>query len=274
MAEQGNAPAAPARDTARARRRDPLSAFFVYVGEVSILLWQTLRFLARGELDLSDLLTQMAQIGVNSVPIALLTALASGAVISLYFTPFLKQYNEAILSGGFVTLAVARELVPVLTGVVVSARAGSQIAAELATMKVTEQIDALRSLAVSPVQYLVLPRILAAVIMVPVVCAIADAVGIFGGFLVAAFVDGVPPGTYPRSIQEFLLPSDFLLGMVKTVVFGLILSLIGCHQGLRTQGGATEVGRATTNAVVVSIVLIYITNFILAYVMFQKPITF
>ena len=274
MADQLTAPgAAPAAPEKRVARPNIVTIFLNYVGEVTVLLGQAIGFLGRGQIEGRNLIEQMATIGVYSVPIALLTSLASGAVIALYFTPFLKQYGVESLSGGFVALSVSRELAPVLTGVVVAARAGSAIAAELGTMKVSEQIDALRALAVSPVQYLVVPRLLAALLMLPVVGALSDAIGIFGGYLVATSF-GVPPATFPLAIKQQLLPSDFYLGLVKTAVFGIILALVGCHQGLKTEGGATEVGRATTNAVVISIVLIYISNFLMAYVMFPRVPTF
>ena len=215
----------------------------------------------------------MASLGVNSVAIALLTTSTSGAVLALYFAPFLKQYGAEGFTGAVVALAIARELGPVLTGVVVAARAGSAIAAELGTMEVTEQIDALRALAVSPIQYLVVPRILAAVIMVPLVCALADAGGVFGGYVMAG-TQGVLPATFLNSMKEFLIPGDFLRGIFKTLVFGLIIALVGCHQGLQTRGGATEVGRATTNAVVLSIVLIYLANFAMTYFMFGDTVSF
>ena len=247
---------------------NPFLLVFVYLGEILILLGQAIRAL-RGGIDIRDLMEQMASLGVNSVAIALLTSSTSGAVLALYFAPFLKQYGAEGFTGAVVALAISRELGPVLTGVVVAARAGSAIAAELGTMKVTEQIDALRALAVSPIQYLVVPRILAAVIMVPLVCALADAAGIFGGYLLSNS-EGVPPATYLNSMKQFLDPSDFIKGVLKTVVFGLIITLVGCHQGLATRGGATEVGRATTNAVVLSIVLIYIANFIMTYFMFSQ----
>jgi phospholipid/cholesterol/gamma-HCH transport system permease protein len=269
LATPGAAPAAPASEERPGPDRNLLVIFLTYVGEVAILLGQTARFILKGQVTGRTFIEQMAQIGVYSVPIALLTCLSAGAVIALYFTPFLKQYGVEALSGGFVTLAVSRELCPVLTGVVVAARAGSAIAAELGTMRVTEQVDALRSLAVSPVQYLVVPRVLASVLMLPMICALADAIGIFGGYLVATSF-GVPPATFPMSIRQLLEPRDFYLGAAKTIAFGLILSVVGCHQGLKTEGGATEVGRATTNAVVISIVLIYISNFIMAYFMFPR----
>lgn len=277
MADQLTAPGRPAPAAAAQDRPatgpNILTIFLNYIGEIAILVGQAFRFLGRGKIDRRDLVTQMEQIGVNSIPVALLTALASGAVISLYFTPFLKQYGVQSLAGGFTALAVSRELIPVLTGVVMAARAGSAIAAELGTMKVTEQIDALRSLAVSPVQYLVVPRLLASLIMVPAVGALGDAIGIFGGFLVAHYMDGVPAATFPNSIRQQLVPRDFYMGLIKTVVFGLILAIVGCHQGLKTRGGATEVGKATTNAVVISIVLIYISNFFMAYIMFPDVTT-
>ena len=273
MADQVAVPGA-APSALSAPRPNVFTNLLTYIGEIALLLGQAGRALWRQGVDVRDLLDQMAAIGVNSVPIALLTSLASGAVIALYFTPFLLQYGAGSFVGGVIALAVSRELTPVLTGVVVAARAGSQIAAEIGTMKVTEQIDALRALAVNPVQYLVVPRILAAVVMLPMVCALADAMGILGGYLVAVHQEQLPAALFPGSIQQNLLPGDFLKGMLKTVVFGLIITLVACHQGLKTEGGATEVGRATTNAVVLSIVLIYVANYILAYVMFHKATTF
>lgn len=247
--------------------RNVLKDLLTYIGEVTILLGRASRFAMQGAIDLSDLIQQMGVIGVKSVPIAALTTFTSAAVIALYFSNFLIQYGAASLTGAVVALALSRELAPVLVGVVVAARAGSAIAAEIGTMKVTEQIDALRSLAVSPIQYLVLPRVLACLIMLPVLCVVADAAGLLGGYLIAVW-QGVPSSTFPQAIQDYAEPRDFYMGMLKTVVFGLIVSLVGCHQGLSATRGATGVGRATTNAVVISIVLVYIANFLLAYIMF------
>jgi phospholipid/cholesterol/gamma-HCH transport system permease protein len=250
---------------------NPFVVVLTFLGEILILLWRAIKAM-RGGVNAKDLLEQMSSLGANSVSIALLTSTTSGAVLALYFAPFLKQYGAEGFTGAVVALAIARELGPVLTGVVVAARAGSAIAAELGTMKVTEQIDALRALAVNPIQYLVVPRILAAVIMVPLVCALADAGGIYGGYLLSKS-EGVLPTTYLNSMKQFIDPSDFVKGIIKTVVFGLIIALVGCHQGLATRGGATEVGRATTNAVVLSIVLIYLANFVLTYFMFSVTVS-
>ncbi|MCW3060546.1 MAG: ABC transporter permease [Capsulimonas sp.] len=269
MADQ--ATTAPADvDSTRAKSANLFEVVLGYIGELAILLGQTVTALVQGRVNSRDLIQQMAFLGVHSVSIALLTSFASGAVIALYFSQFLNTYGVGSLVGAVVSLAISRELAPVLTGVVVAARAGSAIAAEIGTMKVTEQIDALRALAVSPIEYLVVPRVLASLIMLPAVCALADAAGIVGGYMVAVYMEGIPAATFPSSILQFLEPSDFYLGMVKTVVFGLIIALVGCHQGLRTRGGATEVGQATTNSVVLSIVLIYLSNFFLAAMMFTK----
>ncbi|HEY3332847.1 MAG TPA: ABC transporter permease [Capsulimonadaceae bacterium] len=247
--------------------RDLLTRTFVYLGEIAILVARSMRYIFSGAIDPADLIQQMATIGVNSVPIAVLTTFSSAAVIALYFSNFLIQYGAADLTGAIVALSLGRELAPVLVGVVVAARAGSAIAAEIGTMKVTEQIDALRALAVSPIQYLIVPRLLAALIMMPVLCAVADFAGLIGGYLISVW-QGVPSSSFPDAIRAYCEPRDFYLGMVKTVFFGLIIALVGCHQGFETKGGATGVGRATTNAVVLSIVFIYITNFVLAYIMF------
>ena len=252
----------------RPARPGVFSGVLTYVGEVSLLFGQAIKEMARGNIDLRDLVQQMAFIGVNSLVIALITSFASGAVIALYFSDFLQKYGVTSLVGAVVAMSMARELGPVLTGVVVAARAGSAIAAEIGTMKVTEQIDALRALAVNPVRYLVPPRLIAALVMMPMICLMADMSGIVGGYVIAVVFHGVPSATYPDGIRQFLVPSDFYLGMIKTVVFGLIIAIVGCHQGLKTKGGATEVGHATTNAVVLSIVLIYITDFFLANALF------
>jgi len=267
MTDQTSGAAPP---VATVSRHDPsiLTNVLVYLGEVTVLLAQALKFIIRGRINARDLMQQMAFLGVNSVVIALLTSFSSGAVIALYFAQFLVQYGQQWLVGAVVSLAISRELAPVLTGVVVAARAGSAIAAEIGTMKVTEQIDALRALAVDPVEYLVPPRLIAGLIMLPLVCALADASGILGGYLVSVYLEGVPAGSFPLSIRQFLEPSDFMRGLIKTIFFGLIIVIVGCHQGLRTKGGATEVGRATTNSVVLSIVFIYIADFFLARILF------
>ena len=238
-----------------------------YLGEVCVLLGQAFHSLRRG-IHTGDLLQQMAVIGVDSIPIALLTTGFSGAVFSLYSASTLSDYGATSFVGGIVGLAIVRETAPILTGVVLAARSGSAMTAEIGSMKVSEQIDALRSMAVSPVAYLVAPRLLACLLMLPVVCVLADLVGILGGAVVGAS-QGVPYVTFAESLRRFLDPSgkDIFQGLVKTVAFGAIIACVGCREGLETEGGATGVGQATTRSVVISIVLIFIANFFLSFLM-------
>jgi len=241
--------------------------FFEFIGEFSALLGRALQFVVRGAIDLKDTLNQMAYIGVSSLPIVLITVAFSGAVLSLYMSQLVVKWGIGSYTGGVVGISIVREIAPVLTAVVVAARSGSAIAAELGSMKVTEQIDALRALAVSPVRYLVVPRLLAAVVVLPALTAIADLVGTSGGYIVA-IVNGVASGGFVSTLKAQVMPYDVTMGMLKTVFFAVVIVIVGAQQGLQTKGGATGVGRSTTNAVVISIVIIYILNFLLAYVMF------
>lgn len=241
--------------------------FFGFIGEFSALLGRTLQFVFRGAIDLKDTLNQMAYIGVSSLPIVLITVAFSGAVLSLYMSQLVVKWGIGSYTGGVVGVSIVREIAPVLTAVVVAARSGSAIAAELGSMKVTEQIDALRALAVSPVRYLVVPRLLAAIVVLPALTAIADLVGTSGGYIVA-IVNGVASGGFVSTLKAQVMPYDVTMGMLKTVFFAVVIVIVGAQQGLQTSGGATGVGRSTTNAVVISIVIIYILNFLLAYVMF------
>lgn len=241
--------------------------FFEFIGEVSLLLGRTLRFVLRGAVDLRDTINQMAYIGVASLPIVVITVAFSGAVLALYMSQVVVRWGMGSYTGGVVGMSIVREIAPVLTAVVVAARSGSAIAAELGSMKVTEQIDALRALAVSPIRYLVVPRLLAAVVMLPALTAIADLVGTTGGYLVSV-VNGVAGGGFISTLKAQLVPYDVTMGLVKTIFFAVVIVIVGAQQGLQTTGGATGVGKSTTNSVVISIVIIYILNFFLAYVMF------
>lgn len=242
-----------------------LVGLFEFIGETGVLFGQTIRFVSTGALGGYETIRQMSLIGVNSLPIALVTTASSAAVLSLQSAAQAVPFGLGSLVGGLVSASVAREVGPVLTGVVVAARVGAAIAAELGTMKVTEQVEALRSLAVHPVEYLVVPRFVAAVLMLPVLTLYADAIGVVAGYLVAVS-SGVPSGGYIDSATNpaFVSVRDVLMGMLKTVAFGAIIALVCCQQGLRTRGGAAGVGRATTSAVVLSIMLIYIVNYILS----------
>lgn len=239
---------------------EPFATFLTFVGECTILLFESAIRLFRRPFEFGEFLAQMAQIGVASVPIVALTTFSSGAVLALYTTEVLVQYGATSLAGGTIALAVTREIAPVLAGVMVAARSGSAMAAQIGTMKVTEQIDALRVLNVHPTNYLVIPRLLAAIIMLPVLDMLGCYSAVFGGYLVS-IQGGVASGSFMQSIQQWIEPWDFVAGMIKTTFFGLIIGLVATQQGLRTKDGAVGVGRATTNAVVISMVLIYVVDY-------------
>lgn len=240
-----------------------------WAGDFWLLFRNSVLEILRGRLLLGETLRQMSQLGVNSLPISLLIMGFSGMVLALHTANQLKRLGMEGLIGGIVAVSSAREGAPVLTAIAVAARVGSAIAAEVGTMAVTEQVDALRSLGVSPVRYLVVPRLVAAVVMLPILTLFACVAGILGGMLVAEWSSGVSPQIYLHSVQDLLQPRDIYLGMLKTLVFGGIIALVGCLQGLRATGGAAGVGRATTSAVVLSIVLVYIADYVLAEWMFS-----
>jgi phospholipid/cholesterol/gamma-HCH transport system permease protein len=244
-----------------------LNEFFEFIGDAGFVISGTVRRILLGDVSVKDTIAQMASIGVNSIPIVLVTTAFSGAVLALYTSQLLVEYGAGSLVGGGISLSVARELAPVLTAVVVAARAGSAIAAEIGTMKVTEQIDALRSMGTSPIQYLAVPRFLALVIMLPVLTMLGMVVGCFGGYVVAVS-NGVTSGSFLDSSRVWVEFYDIAMGLLKTVFFGAFIATVGTQQGLATTGGAAGVGKNTMNAVVISMILIYISNYFLAYVMF------
>jgi phospholipid/cholesterol/gamma-HCH transport system permease protein len=244
-----------------------LNRFFEFIGNSGMLFMQAMGFIVRASLSVRSIMTQMAVIGVDSLPLVLITVSFSGMVLALYSAQTLVRFGIGSLVGGGVSLSVVREISPVLTAVVLAARSGSGIAAELGSMKVTEQIDALRALAISPVEYLVSPRLVAAVVSLPLLTILGDIVGIAASYWVAV-VNGVAAGSFITSAKLMVEPYDVHMGLVKTIVFGAVIAIVGCQQGLQTTGGASGVGRSTTNAVVISVVLIYMLNFFMAYVMF------
>ncbi len=234
-----------------------------FVGECALILWDALKRLFQKPFEFAELAQQISVIGFGSIPIVALTTFFSGSVLALYSTEILVRYGASSLAGAAVGLAVTREIAPVLAGLMVAARAGSAIAAQLGTMAVTEQIDALRMLAVHPTRYLIVPRLLAAIIALPMLTLIGNYAGIGGGMLISR-LSGVPEASFTRSLQQFVQPWDMVGGLIKAAVFALIIAIVACRQGMRTEGGAVGVGRATTSTVVISMVLIYAANFILA----------
>lgn len=247
-----------------------LLSLFGYLGELVSLGGQTLRGMRRG-IHLADFIRQIAVIGVETVPIALLTVGFTGAVLSLYTVTALVDYGASDLIGGIVAVSIMREIGPILTGVVVAARAGSAMTAEISSMKVTEQVDALRAMGISPIQYLVVPRVLASLLVMPMLTFCANISGVLGGGFVAASLN-VSWATYLSSVRQLLDPdgSDITRGLFKTVIFGILIVLVGCREGLSTEGGAVGVGNSTTRSVVISIILIFIANYFLSYLLFLR----
>lgn len=237
------------------------SRFLEEAGNLVLLLVSTIGWIVRPPFRLRNIFDQMASVGVSSLPIVMITAVFTGAVLALQTMTGFKRFNAQDLVGTIVALSICRELGPVLTGLIVSGRVGSGMAAELGTMKVTEQIDALETLATDPVNYLVVPRFLAGLVMLPVLTALADVVGMASGYAVSVFVLHANPTIYFRRSMEFLDLEDIYAGIIKAAVFGMIIALVGCHKGFTAEGGAEGVGRATTRSVVLSSMLILTANY-------------
>lgn len=213
--------------------------------------------------------SQLINIGYYSLTVVGLTALFSGMVLALQSYTGFARFNAESAIANVVVLSITRELAPVLAGLMVAGRIGASIAAEIATMRVTEQIDAMSTLKVNPFQYLIAPRVLAGTIMLPFLVFIADIIGVFGGFLVAVYVLDFNAFAYIQQTWEFVEFIDVASGLVKAAVFGFIITLMGCYCGYYSGRGAQGVGSATTNAVVSASILILISNYLLTQVFFS-----
>ena len=214
----------------------------------------------------ADIYTQMDSIGVGSLPIVVLTGFFTGCVLALQSATSLQQFGAVGMTGNLVALSMVKELGPVLTGLMVSGRNSSGMASELGSMKVTEQIDAMRALGVDPIRKLVTPRVVATVFMLFWLTVMSDGVGVAGGGLVSVFMLGLNGTSYFHSTYRALVYGDVVQGMVKPLFFGGIISTVGCYFGMSTKGGTQGVGRATTQAVVVSSVVIIVTDFLISRV--------
>ena len=204
----------------------------------------------------STTIDQMNRIGVTSLPLVFLTALFTGMVLSLQSAYQLRLFAAQQFTSDLVALSMTRELGPVLTAMVVAGRVGASIAAEIGTMKVTEQIDALRALATDPVRYLVVPRLVAGFFMLFFLTIYADCIGMLGGYLIAIFKLGISSHQYIKRSIEILMIKDIMTGLYKAFIFGTVISIVGCYFGFHAEGGAEGVGRATTLAVVTALILI------------------
>jgi phospholipid/cholesterol/gamma-HCH transport system permease protein len=244
--------------------------FLGTVGRLVIFTGSALAAIVQPPFYFRNLLRQMVEIGYFSLPVVGLTAIFTGMVLALQsYTGFARFSAEGAIAN-VVVVSITRELGPVLAGLMVAGRIGAAMAAEIGTMRVTEQIDALTTLSTNPMKYMVAPRLVAGVLMLPFLVIIADIIGVFGGYLVAVYKLGFNPANYIQSTWEFMQLEDVVSGLVKAAVFGFIITLMGCYHGYHSRGGAQGVGAATTNAVVSAAILILSTDYILTELFFAQ----
>jgi phospholipid/cholesterol/gamma-HCH transport system permease protein len=233
------------------------------IGGFGILAVQTARSLLARRFPARDVLVQFETIVVRSLPIVAVTATFTGMVLALQTVVSLARFGAKPYTGSFVALAIVLELGPVLTALMVSGRVGAGIAAEIGSMTVTEQVDAIRAMGADPIQKLVLPRVIACTLGVPLLTVAADVLGCFGG-MVSSAQGGIGTDFYVQTVYQTVTLSNFVQGIAKTFAFGWIIASVGCYMGLTTQGGTVGVGRATTRAVVVASISIFISDFFLS----------
>ena len=239
------------------------------IGRISIFAGQTLGHIVRGPFYLRELAISFLNIGWLSLPVVGLTSLFTGAALALQIYAGSARFSAEAVVPQIVAIGMVRELGPVLVGLMIAARVTSSIAAEIATMKVTEQIDALVTLSTHPMKYLTVPRVLAATIVVPLLVAVGDIIGIFGGYAVATGTLGFNPAAYIRNTLDFLELKDVVSSLVKGAMFGFIAALMGCYYGMNSGRGAQGVGSATKGSVEAAAVLILGANFVLTGVFFS-----
>jgi phospholipid/cholesterol/gamma-HCH transport system permease protein len=241
----------------------PFRAIFNYFGEHAIMLGQAGAGLFRRPFRLRLFLDQMEFVGVGSLPIILLVGFFSGAVSAQQAISALRIFNQERFVGATVGLSLAQELAPVFTALMITARAGSGMATELGSMRITEQIDALTTFAVDPIQYLITPRIVASILMMPVMTMVFNVVGLFGAYLYSIYLENIDLGQFIEQFRYWTDPKDYIIGACKAAVFGLTLSVASCFQGFNVRGGAKEVGLATTRAVVAGSVSVLVSDYFL-----------
>jgi phospholipid/cholesterol/gamma-HCH transport system permease protein len=243
-------------------------ALLAAIGRVSLFTADAASHMVRPPLYLKEFLQALLFIGYFSLPVVGLTALFTGGALALQIYAGGARFNAETVVPSIVAIGIVRELGPVLGGLMVAGRVAASIAAELGTMKVTEQIDALVTLSTNPMKYLVVPRVVAAALVLPVLVFIGDAIGIMGGYLVGVYRLDFNPAVYMTNTIDFLETWDVVSGLIKASVFGVIVAVMGCYHGMNSGRGAQGVGRATTNAVVSASVLILAANFVLTEVFF------
>jgi phospholipid/cholesterol/gamma-HCH transport system permease protein len=241
-----------------------------HIGRLAQFTGQALAALVSPPIYTRLILGQMMRIGYYSLPVVGLTAFFTGGVLALQIYLGGNRFGAEAIVPQVVVLGITRELGPVIAGLMIAGRVAAAIAAEIGTMKVTEQIDALTTLATNPVKYLVVPRIVAAVISMPILTAIADSVGVLGGYVVSVYYLDFNGSSYLKNTWDFAHQDDITSGLIKAAVFGFIVALMGCYNGFNSKGGAQGVGNATTNAVVGSSIMILAADYVLTALLFHK----
>ncbi|MGD0820245.1 MAG: ABC transporter permease [Desulfomonilia bacterium] len=243
-------------------------AFLEELGAFFIFFYQAVTHLVRPPLFIKQFFKQMEFIGIRSTPVVMLTGVFSGMVGALQTYHGFSLFGAESLVGSTTALSLLRELGPVLASLMVTARAGSAMTAEIGIMRVTQQIDALVVMGVNPLQYLIIPRVLASIIMMPMLTLIFDSIGMVGSYIVGTMVLDIDQGVFMARIAEIVVYHDLFSGLIKAAFFGAILSIVGCYKGYSTSGGAEGVGHAATQSVVISSVSILIADYILTAIMF------
>ena len=234
-----------------------ISGFMIYTGRISILFAETIKWMFVPPLvKKRHFFSQMEKIGVDSLPIVFMTAFFTGMVLALQGAYQMQKIDARAFVANLVSLSMLRELGPVLTAIVVAGRVGASITAELGTMRVTEQIDALETMATNPIKHLIVPRFAAIMIMLPLLTVYSDLIGILGGYIVGVFKLGIGSRMYINMTFTPLVLKDFFTGIMKSICFAALIGIISCYQGFATEGGAEGVGRATTFSVVLSFIMI------------------
>jgi phospholipid/cholesterol/gamma-HCH transport system permease protein len=241
---------------------------FEELGRFFYIMAQTVLWTPRRPFDFREWFRQMVRVGWDTIPVVMLTCMFTGMVLALQNFRGFERFHADGYVGSVVALSLTRELAPVLAGLMTAGRVGSAMAAELGTMRVTEQIDALYAMATEPVHYLVVPRVNATMLMLPLLTLVGDAVGILGGWMIAVGLFGANSYLYIQRTFQFLEVNDVTSGLIKAAFFGVILSVTGCYKGFYTSGGAEGVGRATTAAVVLGSLYILISDFFLTKILF------
>jgi phospholipid/cholesterol/gamma-HCH transport system permease protein len=245
-------------------------SFLAAIGDLTLFAGRAIALGVSGPFYPRAIARQMVDIGYYSLPVVGLTAIFTGMVLALQSHTGFSRFEAESAVATIVVLSMTRELGPVLAGLMVAGRVGASMAAEIGTMRVTEQIDALTTLSTDPFKYLVWPRLIAGLLMLPLLVIVADIIGVFGGYIVGIYKLGFGPYEYINSTLEFLETQDVVSGLVKAAVFGFLVALMGCYQGYNSKGGAQGVGAATTKAVVSASILILTANYVVTELFFSR----